>query len=38
MNPPPALLDAVRQSEGVLCARVDRVHPRSGAADISVIP
>lgn len=37
-NPPPALLEANRQSDGVLCARVERVHTRSGAADISVIP
>lgn len=37
-NPPPALLEAVRQSDGILCARVERVHPRSGSADVSVIP
>ena len=37
-SPPPALLDAVRQSGGVLCARVAHVHPRSGAADVTVIP
>jgi hypothetical protein len=37
-NPPRALLDAVEQAGGALCARVQRVHPRSGAADISLIP
>jgi hypothetical protein len=37
-KPPLALLDAIRQSDGVLCARVNRVHSRSGAADVSVIP
>ncbi len=37
-NPPRALIDAVEQAGGALCARVQHVHPRSGAADICLIP
>jgi hypothetical protein len=37
-KPPGALIDALKHSGGALCARVDRVHPRSGASDISIIP
>jgi hypothetical protein len=37
-NPPRALLDAIDQAGGALCARVERVHRRSGAADISIVP
>jgi hypothetical protein len=37
-NPPQPLLQAADQAGGVLCARVNHVHPRSGAADISLMP
>ena len=37
-NPPAALTTAVEQTGGVVSARVENVHPRSGAADISIIP
>lgn len=37
-NPPPALTAAINEPAGAVCARVERIHPRSGAADISVVP
>jgi hypothetical protein len=37
-NPPRALRAAIEQASGALCACVQHVHPRSGAADISLIP
>jgi hypothetical protein len=37
-NPPPALITAIGQAGGALCARVENVHRRSGAADISIVP
>jgi hypothetical protein len=36
-HPPSALRTAVERAGGVLCARIERVHLRSRAADISVI-
>lgn len=36
-KPTQALIEAVREGGGTLCARVQRVHPRSGAADVSII-
>lgn len=36
-NPPLALREAIQQACGTVCAQVRRIHPRSGAADISVV-
>jgi hypothetical protein len=37
-NPPASLVTAITQAGDALCARVEKVHRRSGAADISIVP
>lgn len=36
-RPTRGLTDAVGEAGGALCVRVHRVHPHSGAADVSVV-